>query len=271
MGSLSVPMENWQQDYPALNTDPSGADHLKMIEHLRQIRAGPVVEELDITKLPPWDLRRCFPLLSKHLLGTRAKEWETQHGPWKFKTGSFSVVLGGHDMLSVGAKRTMEFYQNGTATDWAMDQYFGLARMMGRLVMEDDVTLCHVYQQKRKGPLTEREYSAPMENLGGNFAIEGYDVDALLACLPPSFHENRTNQNHQAANNQEAAVLPKPKRKSDVWNDFTEIYVKDLDGKLKQEYAMCNFCHMLLIAPSSHGTNTLWKHTGSCRCKRQTQ
>nr|XP_051191207.1 uncharacterized protein LOC127304606 isoform X2 [Lolium perenne] len=183
MGSLSVPMENWQQDYPALNTDPSGADHLKMIEHLRQIRAGPVVEELDITKLHPSDLRRCFPLSIKYVVGTRAKEWETQHGSWKEKTGSFSALLGGPDTVYAGAKRTMEFYQNGTATDWVMDQYFGLEDVLTGFLMEDRRTLCHVYQQKRKGPLNYKEYSPPKENLWCNFVPENYGVVLSVSVL----------------------------------------------------------------------------------------
>nr|XP_051184945.1 uncharacterized protein LOC127299090 [Lolium perenne] len=275
MGSLTGSMENWLQDYPALNTVPSAADHLKMIEHLHQIRAGRVVEELDITQLQPSDLPRCFPLSSKYVLGTRAKEWKAQHGLWKEKACSFSAVLGGSHSMSVGAKRTMEFYQNGTATDWVMDQYFGLVDMLaGFLVegflMEDKMTLCHVYQQKRKGPLNYTVYSPPRQDLLGNFVPEDYGEDGLLAAISPFFRQNLNSQNHQAANNQEA-VLPTAKRKSGVWNDFTKIYVKDPAGNLKQEYAMCNSCHILLKAPSSNGTNTLWKHTGTCGCKRQTQ
>jgi hypothetical protein len=141
MESLTGSMENLLGYYPALNTDPSGADHLKMIEHLRQIRAGSVVElEPDITKVQPSDLRRCFPLSSKHVPGTRAKEWKAKYGSWKVKTGSFSVVLGGYDRLFLGAKRTMEFYQNGTATDWVMDQYFGMLDLMAGLLLQ--VSIC---------------------------------------------------------------------------------------------------------------------------------
>jgi hypothetical protein len=113
-----------------------------MIEHLRQIRAGSVVElEPDITKVQPSDLRRCFPLSSKHVPGTRAKEWKAKYGSWKVKTGSFSAVLrASDDSMRVGAKRTMEFYQNGTATDWVMDQYFGLADLMGGFLLQ--VSIC---------------------------------------------------------------------------------------------------------------------------------
>lgn len=262
-------MENWLEDYPVLNTVRSTADHLKMMEHLDQIRAGPVVEP-DITQLQPSDLPRCFPLSSKYVLGTRVKEWKAQHGSWKEKTGSFSALLGGPDTVYAGAKRTMEFYQNGTATDWVMDQYFGLEDLLAGLLLEDKMTLCHVYQQKRKGPLNYTVYSPPRQDLLGNFVPEDYGEDGLLAAISPFFRQNLNSQNHQAANNQEA-VLPTAKRKSGVWNDFTKIYVKDPAGNLKQEYAMCNSCHILLKAPSSNGTNTLWKHTGTCGCKRQTQ
>jgi hypothetical protein len=34
----------------------------------------------------------------------------------------------------------MEFYQNGTGTDWVMDQYFGLADLMGGFLLQ--VSIC---------------------------------------------------------------------------------------------------------------------------------
>jgi hypothetical protein len=100
------------------------------------------------------------------------------------------------------------------------------------------------------------------------FSLSSLDVLQSSRQERCSLTENLNSQNQLAANNQEAELPTAKRARSDVWRYFTKIHVKDPDGKFKQAYGMCNFCHSLLKAPSSNGTNTLRSHTATCRSKQ---
>lgn len=58
------------------------------------------------------------------------------------------------------------------------------------------------------------------------------------------------------------AVGVKRKRKSDVWQEFTEVEVA---GRMKAE---CNWCKKKLVGGSKDGTNHLWNHLKSCSSRQ---
>jgi hypothetical protein len=58
----------------------------------------------------------------------------------------------------------------------------------------------------------------------------------------------------------------KSKKSSDVWDYFTKIFIRDLEGNV-MTLAACNHCSKVLTGNSTHGTSHLADHTCSCKFK----
>ncbi|KAE8807505.1 Chaperone protein dnaJ 10 [Hordeum vulgare] len=58
----------------------------------------------------------------------------------------------------------------------------------------------------------------------------------------------------------------KRKKISDVWDYFTKIFARDINGKIVT-YAACNHCCKILSASSKNGTSQLARHACPCKFK----
>nr|UYW61986.1 NAM protein [Triticum aestivum]UYW61987.1 NAM protein [Triticum aestivum] len=58
----------------------------------------------------------------------------------------------------------------------------------------------------------------------------------------------------------------KRKKISDVWDYFTKIFARDINGKV-MAYAACNHCCKILSASSKNGTSQLARHACPCKFK----
>ena len=58
--------------------------------------------------------------------------------------------------------------------------------------------------------------------------------------------------------------------RSEVWQEYTKVMVKEGDPPVEQPKAKCNRCSRLIAAdPNKHDTSPLWKHYTSCVKKHE--
>uniref|UniRef100_A0ACD5YJD5 Uncharacterized protein n=1 Tax=Avena sativa TaxID=4498 RepID=A0ACD5YJD5_AVESA len=113
--------------------------------------------------------------------------------------------------------------------------------------------IMNVYSELR-GPYVQREYMTMLEDVlfGGPDPHSSMETENSN----PRSGVSPTNDHGQSDNH--------TKKSSDVWDYFTKIHARDLEGNVLT-LAICNHCSRALGGSSAGGTSHLARHT--CPCK----
>ncbi|KAM3399258.1 hypothetical protein ACQJBY_004574 [Aegilops geniculata] len=205
----------------------------------------------------------------------------------------------------VGIKRTMKFHPHtGAKTNWSMNIYYSWNE--GDSFLRDDLVLCHVFETDSpdyddnpkclgchrgacSGYHRGQAFRAP-SNASFNSTYPGSrpmhhndterrsdprlssfmaHLENLLLGDPDP--DNSTDTGNSSATRGDLPMADhgqskKRKKISDVWDYFTKIFARDIDGKVVT-YAACNHCCKILSASSKNGTSQLARHACPCKFK----
>lgn len=225
----------------------------------------------------------------------------TPNGFWKKQT-SDRVIRAGHNGV-VGVKRTIKFHPSpptstgddalplpGTNTNWIMNVYYYCLHGS----VQHGLVLCHVFETDStdyddtpkcisvgchpgscNGNHSGQAFGAPSSNALSNSTHPG--LNSYIAELgnlllgDPGDHDNSADTANSSATagappKADHGLSKKRKKTSDVWDYFTKIFARDINGKVLT-FAACNHCCKILTGSSKGGTTHLARHACPCKLK----
>lgn len=231
------------------------------------------------------------------LFGAMIDIIRTPNGYWKSNTNDTRAIRAGYSKY-LGARRTFNFHTGySTKTNWIMNVYYSLDN---NLFTTDGLVLCHVFkadspdyndspncpafhQGQCNGNHCDQAFGAP-SNASFNSTHPGskpmhHDQDLLTPYLAlfenvllgdPDPDNSAGTGNHSATRGippmADHGHSKKRKKSSDVWDYFTKIFARDIDGNVLT-FAVCNHCCKILTGNSKGGTTHLARHTCPCKFK----
>jgi len=212
--------------------------HLFHTEHIHEAQA----------KTDPTDLKGTVWYVTSRILGH-----ETNHGCWKGKYCEIVFTADNNEQSSggldryIGLKRTLEFRNKGTKTNWLMHEYIPLDQHSDYLFFKDELVLRKVFFRNDKGKGLAAEH---------NNDKDGYSRDI----------NDEINHRSKIASDGKRCNKQRP---LGVWNHFIKIYDKQYDKHPRSDgsnlvYGVCRYCDRVLIATSYNGTTNLMRHILKC-------
>lgn len=239
--------------------------------------------------LAPSELPSCFLMSGDVMNQLEIRQHDRCDGCWGsflFEPSPLYAVRSSAGPGYTGVRQTSMF-RNRDKSEWIMIQYKLLEpKDEGRdLFLQDELMLCVVYRRRNKREIMS-QIPDHLDPLFRFLCHEEFDTDGPLSPVREEQLNRRISSLSECFNGQNqghgVGLQPKTKRprstgpdgKSDIWRNFTKIYVRDDSGehgKFKLAYAVCHICDKLLKAPSKNGTKTLWRHHETCSCKQVKQ
>ncbi|XP_003578557.1 uncharacterized protein LOC100842183 isoform X1 [Brachypodium distachyon] len=221
------------------------------------------------------NLKLCFAQNTQLLENGQRKKFtlETPDGYWTLRD---SAGERNDIWCIVGFKKTFEFRtKSGTKTKWIMNVY---SRVNGSYFVEDDLALCHVFEQDSPGydprPKCPTFHEGRCDGLSKVTVHHYQDQRSCPRFIPftpnPGFlvgdPDPDTSTQRGVPPTADHAESKKRKVGSDVWEYFTKIFARDIKGNVLT-FAVCNHCSKVLTGGSSGGTTHLKNHTCACKLK----
>lgn len=229
----------------------------------------------------------------------------TTNGFWH-KHAPDTVIISEHNKWVAGVKKTMRFHLSTLAeTNWTMNIYYSLNEensfIRDGLVLchvfqtdsapdyDDNPKCLGCHRQAWSGYHHGQELGAPINYSSFNSTEPEYwpmhfdcklrsdkrlksfveQLENLLLSDPdPDISLDAGNSSATRGDPPTANHGQSKKRKkiSDVWDYFTKIFARDINGKVVT-YAACNHCCKILSASSKNGTSQLARHACPCKFK----
>ncbi|EMS48536.1 hypothetical protein TRIUR3_00706 [Triticum urartu] len=196
---------------------------------------------------------------------TSSRQVRTTNGFWQPHAHD-TVIRAEHDRI-VGIKRTIKFHQHtGAKTNWIMNIYYSL-------IEGDSFCPGHHHDHEFGAPSEDTSFSSPHPRSRPMHYYPKHHSDPRLK----SYMEHLGNLLFSDADPDNSAGRGDPptadhgqskKRKkiSNVWDYFTKIFARDINGKVVT-YAVCNHCCKILSGSSKNGTSQLARHACPCKFK----
>ncbi|XP_044379318.1 uncharacterized protein [Triticum aestivum] len=221
----------------------------------------------------------------------------TTNGFWQQHPPHCTAIRAEFNRI-VGIKKTMKFHQHtGAKTNWSMNIYYSWNE--GDSFLRDDLVLCHVFETDSpdyddnpkclgchrgacSGHPHDQAFGAPSEdtsfkpihyypNRHSDPRLKSYMEqlgNLLFSDADPDNSADTGNSRATRSGDPPTADhgQSKKRKRLDVWDYFTKLFARDINGKVLT-FAACNHCCKILSGSSKGGTTHLARHVCPCKFK----